>query len=73
LAPRAWIVLLAPDGISNTKIAEKVGSTRATVIAWGGGYLAAGIEELFDLEKPGRLRRIDHRAIVWATLAPPPK
>jgi transposase len=67
------MVLLASDGISNTEIAEKVGSTRTTVIAWRARCLAAGIEELFDLEKPGRLRRIDHRAIVSATLAPPPQ
>ncbi len=32
LAQRARIVLLAAEGISNTAIAEKVGTTRNTVI-----------------------------------------
>jgi transposase len=73
LAQRARIVLLAADGVSNTEIAEKLGTTRTTVIAWRARYTAAGIEGLADLEKPGRPRRIDHRAIVAATLAPPPK
>jgi transposase len=73
LAQRARIVLLAADGVSNTGIAEKLGSTRTTVIAWRACYTAAGIEGLFDLEKPGRPRWIDHRAIVAATLRPPPQ
>jgi DNA-binding NarL/FixJ family response regulator len=33
-ARRARIVLLAADGVSNTEIAEEVGATRTTVIAW---------------------------------------
>lgn len=44
LAQRARIVLLAADGVSNTKIADKVGTTRTTVIAWRARYDEAGIE-----------------------------
>ncbi|MCM3689022.1 IS630 family transposase [Kocuria rosea] len=73
LAQRARIVLLAAEGISNTAIAEKVGTTRNTVIAWRARYEQAGIEGLADADRSGWPRRIDHRAIVAATLRPPPK
>ncbi len=73
LAQRARIVLLAADGVSNTEIAEKVGTTRNTVIAWRARYGQAGIAGLADADRSGRPRRIDHRAIVAATLRPPPK
>ena len=43
LAQRARIVLLAADGVSNTEIAQKVGTTRNTVIAWRARYDEAGI------------------------------
>lgn len=73
LAQRARIVLLAADGVSNTEIAEKVGATRTTVIVWRARYGQAGIDGLADHDRSGRPRRIDHRAIVTATLRPPPK
>ncbi|THE19473.1 helix-turn-helix domain-containing protein [Kocuria rosea] len=73
MAQRARIAPLAAEGISNTEIAAKVGTTRPTVIAWRARYTASGIEGLADLEKPGRLRRVDHRAILAAASRPPPK
>ncbi|VEH41639.1 Transcriptional regulators [Kocuria rosea] len=73
LAQRARIVLLAAQGMSNTEIAQKVGMTRNTVIAWRARYGQAGITGLVDHDRSGRPRRIDHRAIVAATLTPPPK
>ncbi|MFI7583277.1 IS630 family transposase [Kocuria sp. M1N1S27] len=73
LAQRARIVLLAAEGISNTEIAEKVGTTRNTVIPWRARYTDAGIAGLADHDRSARPRRIDHRAIVAATLRPPPK
>jgi transposase len=73
LAQRARIVLLAAEGSSNTAIADKVGATRATVIGWRGRYERSGIGGLFDEKRSGRPRRVDHRAIVAATLKPPPK
>ena len=42
LAQRARIVLLAAEGISNTEIAQKVGTTRNTVIVWRARYEQAG-------------------------------
>lgn len=37
LAQRARIVLLAADGVANTAIAEKAGTSRPTVIGWRTG------------------------------------
>lgn len=73
LAQRAHILLLAAGGVSNTEIAERVGVTRNTVIAWRARYGQAGIAGLADHDRSGRPRRIDHRANVTATLRPPPK
>lgn len=73
LAQRSRIVLLASDGVSNTEIAQRVGVSRPTVIAWRGRYDARGLAGLGDLERSGRPRTIDHDKIVAATLRPPPK
>ncbi len=72
LAQRARIVLLAADGVSNTAIAEMVGTSRPTVIGWRERYQAKGIAGLHDEQRPGRPRTIDHAAIVTATLKAPP-
>ncbi|WP_405066910.1 IS630 family transposase [Kribbella sp. NBC_01510] len=73
LAQRARIVLLAADGVSNTAIADKVGVTRQTVVGWRGRYEEGGLRGLEDEPRSGRPRLVDHRAIVAATLRPPPK
>ncbi len=73
LAQRARIVLLAADGVSNTAVAELVGVSRPTVIGWRSRYQAAGMAGLADERRSGRPRRIDHAAIISATLRPPPK
>ncbi|MGH3857987.1 MAG: IS630 family transposase, partial [Pseudonocardiaceae bacterium] len=73
LAQRARIVLLAADGVSNTAIADRVGVTRQTVVSWRARYESGGIAGLDDAQRSGRPRLVDHRAIVAATLKPPPK
>ncbi len=73
LVRRARIVLLAADGLSNTEIARRVGAWRTTVIAWRGRYQRLGMDGLEDADRPGRPRKVDHAAIVSATLTPPPK
>jgi transposase/transposase-like protein len=73
LAQRARIVLLAAEGTSNTVIAERVGVTRQTVVTWRGRYAERGLAGLDDEPRSGRPRQVDHRAIVAATLKPPPK
>jgi transposase len=72
LAQRARIVLLASDGVANTAIAVRVGVSRPTVTAWRARYSARGLAGLDDEARSGRPRHIDHRAIVAATLRPPP-
>ena len=73
LAQRARIVLLAADGVSNTAIADRVGVSRPTVIAWRERYQADGIGGLQDEDRSGRPRQIDRSAVLTATLTPPPK
>ncbi len=73
LAQRARIVLLAAQGLSNTTIASQVGVSRSTVIAWREWYQAAGIVGLDDQDRSGRPRTIDRKAVIAATLKPPPK
>jgi transposase len=72
MASRARIVLLAADGVSHTEIAERVGVSRPTVIGWRGRYERSGMAGLVDQPRPGRPRVIDHRAVIAATLRPPP-
>jgi transposase len=72
-AKRARIVLLAADGVANTRIAELSDATVTTVLNWRGRYDERGIAGLRDAPRPGRPRQLDHRQIVAATLVPPPK
>jgi transposase len=72
-AKRARIVLLAADGVANTRIAELSDATVTTVLNWRGRYEDRGIAGLRDAPRPGRPRSLDHRAIVAETLKPPPK
>lgn len=71
-ARRARIVLLAADGVGNRRIAELVGASPTTVIAWRERYQARGLSGLVDRQRPGRPRELDHRTIVAETLKPPP-
>jgi transposase len=67
------MVLLASEGVPNAEIARRVGVARQTVISWRARYEQRGLEGLADLARSGRPRTVDHRAIVAATLQPPPK
>lgn len=69
LATRARIVLLAADGMPNTDIADRTGTTRRTVLEWRGRYQDCGIEGLDDDPRPGRAAVIDEIAVLSETLA----
>lgn len=73
LAQRAKIVLAAADGIANERIAERAGASKVTVLKWRERYQDKGLAGLEDQPRSGRPRTLDHRAIVSATLKPPPK
>ncbi len=66
-------MLLAADGIANTRIAELSDATVTTVLNWRGRYQDRGIAGLADASRPGRPRSLDHRQILAETLKPPPK
>lgn len=70
---RARIVLLASEGVANTRIAELVDATVVTVLKWRARYEELGIAGLGDADRSGRPRLLDHADIVAATLTPPPK
>lgn len=72
LAQRARIVLLASEGLRNAEIAERVGVTRPTVNLWRSRYTDRGLAGLSDVDRPGRPKTVDQRAIIAATLTPPP-
>ena len=73
LARRARIVLLAAEAVSNTEIAERVGVSRPTVLAWRGRYASGGVDALEDRERSGRPRRVEGNQVVAATLTKPPE
>ena len=73
LALRARIVLAAAEGEANERIAARVGVSKVTVLQWRRRYLERGLAGLADQPRSGRPRTVDHRAIVSATLRPPPK
>ena len=66
-------MLLAAEGVANTRIAELVDSTVTTVLSWRNRYQSKGLAGLADAPRPGRPRTLDHRQIVAETLKPPPK
>ena len=69
VAHRARIVLMSADGLTNTEIARRTGSTRPTVISWRNRYAAGGINALGDRPRPGRPVVVDELEVVATTLA----
>lgn len=69
LAQRARMVLLAAEGLANTEIARRTGSTRPTVLAWRSRYSAGGINALQDKPRSGRPTKVDEIEVVATTLA----
>ena len=73
LARRARIVLLAAQGMANSRIAQAVGVSVPTVVAWRRRYQAGGVRRLEDALRSGRPGQVPRERVVAATLAPPPK
>lgn len=69
LAQRARIILLSAEGLTNTEIARRTGSTRPTVLSWRNRYASGGISALGDLPRPGRPAVVDELEVVATTLA----
>src|SRR5215213_3573249 len=77
LVRRAKILLLAAEGVANSEIAERLGVSRPTVIAWRKRYVREGLTGgLADWPRPGRpqtVRRNRRAEILATTLSPPPE
>ena len=74
---RARIVLLAANGLPNSRIAQEVGVSRPTVILWRQRFLQGGPYALTEIA-PGRGRRVTYGAervnqIVQATIQTKPR
>ena len=76
LVQRSKILLLAAEGVANSEIAERLGVSRPTVIAWRKRYAGEGLTgQLADRLRRGRPQTVrrDRRAEILATtLIPPP-
>jgi transposase/DNA-binding transcriptional ArsR family regulator len=73
---RARILLLAAAGHPNSEIAERLGVSRPTVIAWRRRYAQQGLADLADRPRSGRpqtVRQQRRAEILAATLTPPPE
>ena len=68
-ATRARIVLLAAEGVANTEIADRTGTSRPTVLKWRGRYGQYGLAGLADEPRPGRPVLIDEVEVLVETLA----
>jgi transposase len=77
LVQRAKLLLLAAEGVANTEIAERLGISRPTVIAWRKRYAHQGLTaQLADRPRRGRpqtVRRHRRAEILATTLSPPPE
>ncbi len=72
---RARIVLLSADGLTGREIAERVGCSEQTVVAWRARYAKSGLAGLDDAPRSGRPRLVDDAmryAILTKTLQEPP-
>jgi len=71
---RARIVLLAAEGVANTRIAKQVGVSLPTVLLWRARFAEHGLDGLEDAPHPGRPRVYGpevRERIVAATLKKP--
>lgn len=73
VAVRARIVRMSLAGTGTGAIATALGVSRPTVVTWRRRYDEGGLAALVDKPRSGRRPRLDDRAIVTATLEPPPR
>lgn len=60
-------------GVANSRIAQAVGVSVPTVVAWRRRYQAGGVRRLEDALRSGRPGQVPRERVVAATLASPPK
>jgi len=62
---RAWIVLMAAEGMQNKEIARSLKTTQMTVGKWRRRFAEKGIAGLQDLPRPGAKRVYDEKTEGW--------
>jgi len=77
VAERAWIVLLAADGLTGPQIAQRASCTEPTVIKWRRQYAEDGLAGLEDAPRPGGPKTVLTGQVISeilsATVTPPPQ
>lgn len=63
LALRARIILTCAEGVSNTEVAQRLGTTCATVGKWRKRFCDRGMEGLYDEPRPGAPRTVDDQKV----------
>jgi len=75
ITQRAYIILLAAEGIANKAIARKVGVSRATVVLWRKRYVRSRIKGLQDIPgrgtKPKYDKGVEYRILTMLNVHPP--
>jgi len=64
LVGRAQIVLLCADGLDNSTVARRVGTSRPTVGKWRERFRTEGLMGLYDERRPGKPRSIEEDEIM---------
>jgi transposase len=76
IALRAWIVLLAADGLANSTIAAELGCSEPTVRRWRLRFERHGVPGLFDHPRSGRPERYgpsERLAVIAVATSLPPE
>ena len=76
LARRAWIVVLAADGLTNLEIADALGTTNLTVGKWRRRFAERRLDGLYDEPRSGTPRQIsddDVAEVIRKTLEETPR
>ncbi len=76
LAQRSRIVLLAADGLTNSEIAERLGTGRPMITKWRNRFAEHRLDGLLDEPRPGRPRTITDEQVeevIVRTLESTPK
>src|SRR5512134_825147 len=63
LVQRAKIVLACAEGTSNSRVAQRIDATQATVGKWRRRFVARRVSGLYDELRPGKPRTIDDERV----------
>lgn len=64
LVRRSQIVLLCADGLTNSQVADRLGTSRQTVGKWRKRFRTQGLMGLYDEIRPGKPRSIEEEQVM---------